>query len=613
MDAVDRNKGYNMLHQWAKLNQVWPFDFLLKGDFPGARTKVFTDLITKKTKKKNWYDTPLHTAARTHKNVEITKSIINGYKLEQVMRAGSMVESTDTSPPWRIGNRYKHTPLLVAIYEQQNEELALYYINLDSTLLHMLSDSGESPLFAAVGDLCANVVEEILNNQEVSFNMLRKTKGNTVLHSLWKMPENIGTKLFQRYWWMINLRDADGKTAGETALQVAIKDHKQWLISLIKNYHHSKNLEPFDWVKACEKDETTWAVLAFIDSCPNLREICLEKNDTPLHHIKLQNYQDYVNLLNNPSIAELKNTRDSKGATPLHRALERMDIHLATALLRDEGVERNIQDFQSRTAMSMLTQLCKDRDWELMCFDLNINPHLKLSFVHHDMNLDPMRSALFIVAALLATITFAAGFTLPGGVDDKTGIANLATKAPFIVFLLADAYALCSSMLVLFGLIWSMASNRPMAYLLVDRSIFILITSLYGTILAFMTGIYTVLPKKSLWVAIIVFIICSFLVVFAIRTLLDRVLSKLVPAAANQFQVDRIRWIEEGKPSLSRIRSAIPQYTTSSLAKENITNAENREMVPLLEEGQGQASTSGKDDIKNPPSPPYKNKGISIA
>ncbi|XP_021717465.1 protein ACCELERATED CELL DEATH 6-like [Chenopodium quinoa] len=233
--------------------------------------------------------------------------------------------------------------------------------------------------------------------------------------------------------------------------------------------------------------------------------------------------------------------------------------------------------------MSLLAELCQDRDWEYMCYDLNINPHLRLLFIHYDMKLDPIRSALFIVAALLATITFAAGFTLPGGVDEEDNMANKATKASFIVFLLADAYALCSSMLVLFGLIWSMASNRAMEYLLVDRSIFILITSLYGTTLAFMTGIYTVLPNKSLWVAIIVFIICSLPVIFVIRTLLDYVLSKLVPAAANHFQANRIRYLdsqadqvrtlEEGKTSLSRMYSTIPPQYTTSLAQRKGCNS----------------------------------------
>uniref|UniRef100_A0A803NDQ8 PGG domain-containing protein n=1 Tax=Chenopodium quinoa TaxID=63459 RepID=A0A803NDQ8_CHEQI len=128
-----------------------------------------------------------------------------------------------------------------------------------------------------------------------------------------------------------------------------------------------------------------------------------------------------------------------------------------------------------------------------------------------------MRNTLSVVAALLATIIFAAGFTLPGGLNNETGSAVLANNPAFLVFLLADAYAMCTSMLVLFCQIWPMVSNRDMSYLLVDRSVFILMQALYGTMLAFMT---------------------------ANRTVLHNVLAKLLPTA-NKDPQDRARLFTE--------------------------------------------------------------------
>ncbi|KAL2925000.1 Ankyrin repeat-containing protein ITN1 [Bienertia sinuspersici] len=141
-----------------------------------------------------------------------------------------------------------------------------------------------------------------------------------------------------------------------------------------------------------------------------------------------------------------------------------------------------------------------------------------------------MRSTLSVVAALLATITFAAGFTLPGGLNQETGDAILAKKAIFLVFLLSDVYAMCTSMLVLFCLIWSMVSKGEIQYILVDRSVLILMQSLYGTMVAFTTAIFSVTSRRSLWAGITIFVMCSFIGIAVNRTILHKVLARLPKA-----------------------------------------------------------------------------------
>ncbi|KAK9689093.1 hypothetical protein RND81_09G034900 [Saponaria officinalis] len=278
--------------------------------------------------------------------------------------------------------------------------------------------------------------------------------------------ENTGKRLLEKYWWIINLTDDSGKTALDNAKEANVL----WLVNLLTNPSLIQK-ERFDWVTACKQDETQ-AVLAFIDHCQDLQKVCREENDTPLHHIKLDKYKDYLNLLKIPSIRALKNITDHDGATPLHRALERKDMLLANMLLLGEGVERNITDHNGKTATDLLVKLCQEHEeWDTMCKQIRIDPYMQKSYIQPRTNLDQIRSNLSVVAALLATITFAAGFSLPGGLDDKTGDAFLAKKAAFLIFLLADVYAMCTAMLVLFCLIWSMVSEPNMARLLVDRSV----------------------------------------------------------------------------------------------------------------------------------------------
>uniref|UniRef100_A0A803M2U0 PGG domain-containing protein n=1 Tax=Chenopodium quinoa TaxID=63459 RepID=A0A803M2U0_CHEQI len=314
--------------------------------------------------------------------------------------------------------------------------------------------------------------------------------------------EDLGKKLLEKYWWMIDFANKDERTA----LDAARESNISWLTNLLKKPSLILQRKSFDWITKCEEDETHF-VLNFIDYCKDLRQVCRELNDTPLHHIKLHSYEEYLNLLKKPSIAELKNTADYEGATPLHHR-------------------------HGKTAMDLLDELCEENnEWDMMCKEMNIVPHLNTTYVNPETNLDQMRNTLSVVAALLATITFAAGFTLPGGLDDKSGNAILAKKAAFLVFILADAYAMCMSMLVLFCLIWSMVSEIKLSYILVDRSVLILMQGLYGTMVAFMTGIYTMIAHDSLWAVIIIILMCSFIVILANRTILHYILVKLLPAA----------------------------------------------------------------------------------
>ncbi|KAH9603196.1 hypothetical protein KSS87_021916 [Heliosperma pusillum] len=540
MEKTD-SRGFSLLHRWAESGEARPCKLLLEdGDVGDARTKIFKYCIFLKANESS--DTPLHIAGRK-KDSELGQILVRGY--QQQVSVGEienqeLMAVTVDCPPWNIKNINGNTPLHSSLYPlSKPEEFALEILSIDPSSCKIPNKTGESSFFLAVMYGCTRVVDEILRIEEPRFDMLRRNDGKTVLHILSSCPEKTGRVMLEKYWWIISLRD----DKGNTALDYAKQANTPWLVNLLSNPHLIQK-QHFDWIDACKRDEAL-AVLAFVDNCPDLQRECREQNDTPLHHIKLPTYKDYLNFLKIPSIAELKNTTDRDGATALHRALERKDIFLAKTLLLDEGVERTIADHNGTTAMDLLIKLYKENDdWEKMCKLIKVNPFLKTSYIRSATNLDQMRNTLSVVAALLATITFAAGFTLPGGLDSNSGESLLAKKAAFLVFLLTDVYAMCTSMLVLFCLIWSMVSEPDMARLLVDRSVFILMQSLYGTLLAFMTGIYTAIEHSSLWAAIVIFVMCSVIGISANRTILHNVIAKLVPAA-NREKKDPLRLLEE--------------------------------------------------------------------
>ena len=60
------------------------------------------------------------------------------------------------------------------------------------------------------------------------------------------------------------------------------------------------------------------------------------------------------------------------------------------------------------------------------------------------------RESHLVVAALIATVTFAAAFTLPGGYNSDRGTAILAKKTSFKIFVIADTISLMLSILAIF-------------------------------------------------------------------------------------------------------------------------------------------------------------------
>jgi len=64
--------------------------------------------------------------------------------------------------------------------------------------------------------------------------------------------------------------------------------------------------------------------------------------------------------------------------------------------------------------------------------------------------LSKARESHLVVAALIATVTFAAAFTLPGGYKSDKGTAILAKKFAFIAFVISDAISLMLSIFAVF-------------------------------------------------------------------------------------------------------------------------------------------------------------------
>lgn len=147
--------------------------------------------------------------------------------------------------------------------------------------------------------------------------------------------------------------------------------------------------------------------------------------------------------------------------------------------------------------------------------------------------IDKAKEANLIVAALIATVTFAAGFTMPGGYvseGPQQGAAILRKSSAFKAFMVTDTIAMvlsCSAAFIHLFLVLGHKKNSLSYFFIAFR---LTMLSMGAMVIAFVTGTYAVL-YHSIALAIATSVISlSFFVFFyeMLVTFAENISSKLV-------------------------------------------------------------------------------------
>ncbi|XP_057950235.1 protein ACCELERATED CELL DEATH 6-like [Malania oleifera] len=517
-------------------------------------------LITQQNQKG---DTPLHVAARFGHTDAVELLLQDGTTTAPPDSVSINIEKDEGDlildrRPWRMRNLEGSMALHDAM-RNGHEKVALLLLQRDPHLASVVTDAGESPLYlAAEQRWYRNVVEKILTS-----GAPYSTQGPWRQNLLHAMALNI-------YVWdgkcvetvvdehpdLVKQKDEFGRTALHyAAISRWSSSFASWLLrkDVSAAYEHDANgLTPLLLAASVGGRAIIEEILKY---CPDSMEL-LDRKDRHILHavIESNSYRTFQVLLKNPQMQKLINKPDKEGNTPLHLAIQKKDYPVLKELLTNKNV-----DIMPEIKVTIRDHLRSDPEFQIFyekndlvdeLWRPNERSQLRVGkdskdplsqkilsmkemelFKSRYFSSDPRpfgellketSDNLSVVATLLTTLTFAAAFTIPGGYNNnppREGMAVLGKKAAFHAFILSDTVAVCSSVIVVFLLIWQQRDfvtlKRRITY-----SIRLLIVAIGGTLVAFMSGLYAVISGEVLWLAVLVCVASSvFLLIFVILIL----------------------------------------------------------------------------------------------
>uniref|UniRef100_A0A0D9XPR0 PGG domain-containing protein n=1 Tax=Leersia perrieri TaxID=77586 RepID=A0A0D9XPR0_9ORYZ len=297
-----------------------------------------------------------------------------------------------------------------------------------------------------------------------------------------------------------------------------------------------------------------------IKEFPDAEELRDGHGETFLHTAAREKHSSVVSLaIKNSKQSDLLNMQDKHGNTPLHLAVVSGAPIIVDALLRKGKVHTNVLNDDGHTPLDLVltsTSLFNTLSFvvTLVAFGAQPRPqrhdHLK-PWRGKDIakGIEKMSNGLAVVATLIATVAFTAGFNMPGGYGNN-GMASLNYKLRFKCFMVLDALAVATSVVAVILLVYGKVS-RSDSWKTSTIAVNFMWVSLLSLVLAFYAALRAVMTtsKAELILYLIVYMGLVSLVVFV---------GKLIEFSSRICTVWRFVWVWRSPHHAHAVKRAYP-------------------------------------------------------
>ncbi|GAB2260364.1 hypothetical protein Droror1_Dr00011219 [Drosera rotundifolia] len=503
-------------------------------------------------------DNTMLTAKDERGNTAAHEAVLNGHHqtVQLLMDYHSGVPSYSKNEVLTILNLEGESPLYIVVKEGKDVKFVESMLDrLDPAVKDKLMEAGKPLLYPAIMAKNKGMLDTILNNASELIRM-RDGQGRMAIHYAASSGYDYGVdSLIRKDNSCVMQRDDEGVSPVHIAARNGqIKVLKKLLEELNKLLEELNKL---------------------LDNCQYMEELVTNKGRNILHEAADYGKHDVVkHILNSPLLSSLVNQQDNEGNTPLHLATKKCkpkivslmtwDARVDLKIVNDAGqtvvdvAEDNFNEnqtkFQTRLTWSALVSAggTKARDvkpkgpkpYNRIRGETSLSNDKYKPFNNVESEEQEVRqgsdsqvmkgykeraNTLTLVATLIATITFAAGFTVPGGYDQTTGVPIFMHRTMFSVFIICNSVALYSSIMVVVALIWAQLEDFNLVSSALTLALPLLVVALTMMSVAFMAGTYVFAsPHGSIkfsWRGILVLVMGWIFVVLLLLLILPLCLS----------------------------------------------------------------------------------------
>ncbi|RVW72855.1 Ankyrin repeat-containing protein [Vitis vinifera] len=357
-------------------------------------------------------DTPLHLAAREGHGA-IVKALLDAAKtLHQEIESGV---GTDKAM-LRMTNKEKDTALHEAV-RYHHSEIVVSLIEEDPEFIYGANITGYTPLYMAAergyGDLVCIIIDKTRASPSHSGIM-----GRTALHAA-------------------VIHEDQDKSSDKSVTYLAIKDTKKTALHFAANRHHRETVK------------------LLLSHSPDCCEQVDDQGNNFLHFAAMSKRPFAIDDLfpndNKLRVRGLVNEKDDKGDTPLHLLSSCQCYNPVFSM--DNAVDKMALNDDKLTALDILSRANIKSGQMFGAINKDNGSSSKNKDVREDESMaftERLGETHLIVATLVATVSCAAGFTLPGGYNDSDGMAKLTKQVAFKAFIVTDTLAMMLSVSAVF-------------------------------------------------------------------------------------------------------------------------------------------------------------------
>ncbi|CAL9777853.1 unnamed protein product [Musa acuminata subsp. burmannicoides] len=452
-------------------------------------------------------DTPLHIAARAghHQLVNDLISIASGRSAQGDDRVCSLVQMAND-----VGNTALHEAVQNG-HEQVVDALMAKAPGVSAVTNNV---NGVSPLFLAVECESVPIVRRLLEAGEASCD---GPNGQTAMHSAVLVSYDITKILLEERPRLLEKADNNGSTPLHFA--ASTRNIAAMVKLLLEKDASIARLQDNDGASAIHvaaRGEHVSTIEHLHKVLPDCVEL-MDNEGRSFLHVAIEKESEIVirHVLRSPHLIDLLNQPDKKGNTPLHAAALSGNLAITRMLLSNKNIRKSAMNNQGHTALDVAlrrTRTPLERPnlliEQLMINDSWFSPKCRDSDRLEMQKEEPRDYTLFannlsLTAALIATVTVTAAFTLSRGyksdVSNDPGMLKTPNRILFGMFLICDTLAMTTSFLVLLLVLQIHLGSKNYQILQLPNAIRLLQISILALMSAFSCGLYLLIPDEFFW------------------------------------------------------------------------------------------------------------------